>query len=84
MKKSELRQLIKEEIQKIQENLELRPDSPQIKEYWEIMVKNQPDSVIEMLTNLTSGKLSYQDFISSTEEDIYDSFRDDDWDDDDF
>ena len=78
MKLNELRQLIREEIQRTQENLELRPDSPQIRDYWSIMVENQPADVINMLTDLTSGKLSYDAFISATEEDIYDSFRDDD------
>jgi hypothetical protein len=78
MKLSEFRQLIREEIQRTQENVELRPDSPQIRDYWSIMVENQPADVINMLTDLTSGKLSYDAFISATEEDIYDSFRDDD------
>jgi hypothetical protein len=78
MKLNELRQFIREEIQRTQENVELRPNSPQIKQYWSIMVQNQPEDVINMLTDLTSGKLSYDDFISSTEADIYDSFRDDD------
>ena len=78
MKLNQLRQLIREEIQRTQENVELRPDSPQIREYWSIMVENQPADVINMLTDLTSGKLSYDAFISATEEDIYDSFRDDD------
>ena len=78
MKLNELRQLIREEIQRTQENVELRPNSPQIKQYWSIMVENQPADVINMLTDLTSGKLSYDAFISATEEDIYDSFRDDD------
>jgi len=41
------------------------------------MVKNQPDDVIDMLVKLTSGELTYENFSSSTEEDIYDSFRDD-------
>lgn len=77
MKKSELKKIIREEIQKTQENLELKPNSPQIKEYWDIMVKYQPNDVIKILTDLTSGKLSYQDFISSTENDIYDSFSQD-------
>lgn len=79
MKLNQLRKLIREEIQRTQENLELRPNSPQIKEYWSIMVENQPEDVINMLTDLTSGKLSYDAFVSSTEEDIYDSFRDDDF-----
>jgi len=78
MKLTQLRKLIREEIQRTQENLELRPNSPQIKQYWSIMVENQPADVINMLTDLTSGKLSYDAFISATEEDIYDSFRDDD------
>ena len=81
MKLNELRKLIREEIKRTQENLELRPNSPQIKEYWSIMVENQPEDVINMLTDLTSGKLSYDAFISATEEDIYDSFSDDDDDD---
>lgn len=86
MKLNQLRKLIREEIQRTQENVELRPNSPQIKQYWSIMVENQPADVINMLTDLTSGKLSYDAFVSSTEEDIYDSFRDDDedMDDDDF
>lgn len=79
MKKSQLRQLIREEIQRTQENLELRPNSSQIEDYWSIMVENQPEDVINILVKLTSGKLSYDAFISSTEEDIYDSFRDDDF-----
>ena len=79
MKLTQLRKLIREEIQRTQESLELRPNSPQIKEYWSIMVENQPEDVINMLTDLTSGKLSYDAFISSTEADIYDSFRDDDF-----
>ena len=78
MKLHQLRKLIREEIQRTQENVELRPNSPQIKQYWSIMVENQPADVINMLTDLTSGKLSYDAFISATEEDIYDSFRDDD------
>ena len=78
MKLNQLRQLIRVEIQRTQENVELRPNSPQIKQYWSIMVENQPADVINMLTDLTSGKLSYDAFISATEEDIYDSFRDDD------
>ena len=78
MKLNQLRKLIREEIQRTQENVELRPNSPQIKHYWSIMVENQPADVINMLTDLTSGKLSYDAFISATEEDIYDSFRDDD------
>jgi hypothetical protein len=75
MKKSELRQLIREEISKTLN--EGKITDKMIGDYWDIMVKNQPDDVIDMLVKLTSGELSFQDFMSSTEEDIYDSFRDD-------
>jgi hypothetical protein len=50
MKLSEFRQLIREEIQRTQENVELRPDSPQIRDYWSIMIENQPADVIDTLT----------------------------------
>ena len=62
----------------MEEALNLDPSSPQIGQYWDIMVKNQPEDVIKILTDLTAGRLSHQDFLSSTEDDIYDSFRDDD------
>ncbi len=64
----------------MEESLNLDPSSPQISQYWDIMVKNQPEDVIKMLTDLTAGRLSFQEFQSSTEDDIYDSFRDDDMD----
>lgn len=75
MKKSELRKLIREEISKTLN--EGKITDKMIEDYWDIMVKNQPDDVIDMLAKLTSGELSFQDFMSSIEEDIYDSFRDD-------
>lgn len=58
------------------EDTRLRPDSPQISQYWDIMVENQPEDVVSILTDLTSGKLSYQEFLKDIEADIYDSFRD--------
>jgi hypothetical protein len=75
MKLQELRQLIREEISKTLN--EGKINDKMIGDYWDIMVKNQPDDVIDMLVKLTSGELSFQDFMSSTEEDIYDSFKDD-------
>jgi len=62
----------------INEALSLDPSSPQISQYWDIMVKNQPEDVIKTLTDLTAGILPFEEFLSSTESDIYDSFRDDD------
>lgn len=75
MKLNQLRKLIREEISKTLN--EGKITDKMIGDYQDIMVKNQPDDVIDMLVKLTSGELSFQDFMSSTEEDIYDSFRDD-------
>jgi hypothetical protein len=66
----------------VKEALSLNPSSPQISQYWDIMVKNQPEDVIKTLTDLTAGRLSFEEFLSSTESDIYDSFSDDDMEDD--
>jgi hypothetical protein len=60
----------------MKEALSLDPSSPQISQYWDIMVKNQPEDVIKTLTDLTAGRLSFEEFLSSTESDIYDSFSD--------
>lgn len=58
------------------EVLNLDPSSPQISQYWDIMVKNQPEDVIKTLTDLTAGRLSFKDFLDATEEEVFDSFRD--------
>jgi len=60
----------------LDETLNLDPSSPQISQYWDIMVKNQPEDVIKILTDLTAGRLSFKDFLDTTEDDIFDSFRD--------
>jgi len=59
-------------------------DDKMVKRYWNIMVDGQPDDVVNMLVKLNNGELTYEDFSSSTEEDIYDSFRDEFNEDDDF
>ena len=48
-----------------------------ISNYWSIMVDNQPDDVKKILIDLTTGELPFEKFISNTNDDIYDSFRDD-------
>jgi hypothetical protein len=55
----------------------------QISDYWSIMVDEQPNDVKKILTDLTTGELSYDDFISNTNDDIYDSFKDEMYDDED-
>jgi hypothetical protein len=73
MKITQLRQLIREEIQSVKKT---SVNENMTSEYWSIMVENQPEDVIKILVDLTNGKLSYRDFLESTEADIYDSFRD--------
>jgi hypothetical protein len=73
MKVTQLRQLIREEIQSVKKT---SINENMTSEYWSIMVENQPEDVIKILVDLTNGKLSYRDFLESTEADIYDSFRD--------
>ena len=73
MKVRQLRQLIREEIQSVKKT---SINENMTSEYWSIMVENQPEDVIKILVDLTNGKLSYRDFLESTEADIYDSFRD--------
>ncbi len=60
-----------------------KPDSSQVNDYWSIMVNNQPEDVKKILTDLTTGNLSFNDFIKNTTDDIYDSFKDELYDDED-
>ena len=48
----------------------------QISDYWSVMVDLQPEDIKKILTDLTTGELSYDGFISSTVNDVYDSFKD--------
>jgi hypothetical protein len=50
--------------------------SEMIKDYWSIMVENQPEDVINILVGLTNGDLSFKKFSLDTANDIYDSFND--------
>jgi len=49
----------------------------QINSYWSIMVENQSKDVVKILTDLLTGTLSYDDFVKGTIDDVYDSFKDD-------
>ena len=53
-----------------------KPSEEQVSNYWSIMVDNQPEDVKKILTDLTTGKLSFDDFITNTSDDVYDSFKD--------
>ena len=53
-----------------------KPSEEQVKKYWSIMVNVQPEDVVKILTDLTTGKLPFNKFISSTTDDVFDSFRD--------
>jgi hypothetical protein len=57
-------------------------DENHVKDYWSIMVQEQPEDVIKILTDLTTGQTSFDDFITRTNHDVYDSFKDELHDDD--
>jgi hypothetical protein len=54
-----------------------KPTAEDVEKYWSIMVDNQPEDVIRVLTDLTIGQMSFNEFVTSTSEDVFDSFRDD-------
>jgi len=84
LKMQKLAGLITESKYKSKLNEEYNDTSEkQISDYWSIMVDEQPNDVKKMLTDLTMGKLSYDDFISNTNDDVYDSFKDEMYDDED-
>ena len=80
MKVTQLRQLIREEIQSVKKTsvkkTSINENMDYTSVYWSIMVDEQPEDVKQILVDLYNGKLSYRDFLESTEADIYDSFRD--------
>ncbi len=80
MKITQLRQLIREEIQSVKKTsvkkTSINENMDYTSVYWSIMVDEQPEDVKQILVDLYNGKLSYRDFLKSTEADIYDSFRD--------
>ena len=51
-------------------------DKNHVKDYWSIMVQSQPEDVIKILTDLTTGQTTFDDFITRTDHDVYDSFKD--------
>lgn len=53
-----------------------KPSVEQVQKYWSIMVDVQPEDVVKILTDLSTGKTSFNDFITSTNDDVFDSFRD--------
>jgi hypothetical protein len=81
MKKTEFKKLIQEEVRKILK--EEKPTNDMVKEYWSIMVENQPEDVIRILVGLTDGSLPFSKFSSDVANDVYDSFSDELYDDED-
>ena len=50
-----------------------KPTKQQIADYWAIMVDQQPEDVKQVLTDLITGELSFDDFITNTVYDVVDS-----------
>jgi len=68
--------IVNEDYDKLDEN--------HVKDYWSIMVQEQPEDVIKILTDLTTGQTSFDNFITRTNHDVYDSFKDELYDDEDY
>ena len=62
---------------------ESKPTNDMVKDYWSIMVENQPEDVIKILVGLTNGDLPFEKFSLDTANDVYDSFKDESYDDED-
>lgn len=62
---------------------EEKPTDDMVKDYWSIMVENQPEDVIKILVGLTNGDLPFEKFSLNTANDVYDSFKDESYDDED-
>ena len=62
---------------------EEKPTNDMVKDYWSIMVQNQPEDVVKILVGLTNGDLPFEKFSLDTGNDIYDSFKDESYDDED-
>jgi hypothetical protein len=59
---------------------EEKPTDNMVKDYWSIMVENQPEDVVNILVGLTNGDLPFEKFSLDTANDVYDSFRDESYD----
>ena len=55
---------------------EEKPTNDMVKDYWSIMVENQPEDVVKILVGLTNGDLPFEKFSLNTANDVYDSFKD--------
>lgn len=54
----------------------LKLDEGTIRRYFETMVESQPDTVVNILTELLTERLPFSQFVQDTVEDIEDSYRD--------
>ena len=54
----------------------LKLDEGTISRYFETMVESQPETVVNILTQLMTEKLPFNQFLHDTVEDISDSYRD--------
>ena len=81
MRATEFRKLIQEEVRKVLK--EEKPTNDMVKNYWSIMVENQPEDVVKILVGLTNGDLPFEKFSLDTANDVYDSFKDESYDDED-
>jgi len=61
--------ILKEDYQK--------PSEEHVRKYWETMIEVQPETVLNVLADLTTGRMTIDSFIENTMGDVFDSYRDD-------
>jgi len=71
--------LVEVKTSKPKETLIKESSVDQVNAYWDIMVKNQPEDVIRMLTDLVTNKITFDSFMFNVKDDIEDSFKDEDF-----
>jgi len=71
--------LVEVKTSKPKETLIKESSVDQVNAYWDIMVKNQPEDVIRMLTDLVTNKITFDSFMFNVTDDIEDSFKDEDF-----
>lgn len=50
-----------------------KPTEKHVAEYWAIMIEQQPEDVKQILTNLITGEMPFEEFVTNTIDDVVDS-----------
>ena len=53
--------------------LNYKPTKQNVQEYWSIMIDQQPEDVSKVLTDLITGEMPFEEFVTNTVNDVVDS-----------